>query len=102
MWWHLLDDVRLGVVLHREGEGTVILRAWSRLHTIRDFLLYHDSDRLDRCMALEEAHDDRGRDVVRKIRDDLHRISVVIGRDDLVEIELQYIIVDDGDIVIGL
>ena len=53
-------------------------------------------------MALEEAHDDRGRDVVRKIRDDLHRISVVIGRDDLVEIELQYIIVDDGDIVIGL
>ena len=53
-------------------------------------------------MALEEAHDDRGRDVVREIRDDLYRITVVVGRDDLVEIELQYIVVDDGDIVIRL
>ena len=95
-----LDDIRFGIILNGERERTIVLRAGTRLHTIGDFLLYHDGDGLDRCMAFEETHDDRRRDVVWKIGDDLDRISMIVGFDDLVKIELQYIVVDDGDMLI--
>lgn len=82
----------------RRGEGAIVLAAGTGLHAVCDLLLHHDRDGKNRRMAFKESHDDRRRNVVWEIGHDLHRISVIVGFDELMEIQLQYIIMDDGDI----
>ena len=50
---YIRHDFRLCIILHRQRQGAVILRAGAYLHTVRHFLLHHDGDALQRHTALE-------------------------------------------------
>ena len=75
---HVRHDLRLCVVLDSQGQGTVILGTRTFLHAVRHFLLDHDSDVINRHAALEETHDDRGRDIIRQVCNNLDRLSAVV------------------------
>ena len=75
---HVRHDLRLRVVLDCQRQGTVILGTRTFLHAVRNFLLDHDGNVIDRHAALKEPHDDWGRDIVRQVRNDLDRLSAVV------------------------
>ena len=76
--WRNIDyDFRFCVILHRQGKCAIFLASRSFLHTIRYFFLYHDRDTVDRHMAFKQSHDDRSRNVIRKICNDLDRFPVI-------------------------
>ena len=75
---HVRHDLRLCVVLDSQGQGTVILGTRTFLHAVRNFLLDHDGNIVDRHTALKEPHDDRGRDIVRQVCNNLDRLSAVV------------------------
>ena len=75
--WRNIDyDFRFCVILHRQGKCAIFLASRSFLHTIRYFFLYHDRDTVDRHMAFKQSHDDRSRNVIRKICNDLDRFPL--------------------------
>ena len=71
-------DLRLRVILDSQGQSAVILGPRSFLHAVRNFLLDHDGNIVDRHSALKEPHDDWGRDIIRQVRNDLDRLSAVV------------------------
>lgn len=78
--WRNIDyDFRFCVILHRQGKCAIFLASRSFLHTIRYFFLYHDRDTVDRHMAFKQSHDDRSRNVIRKICNDLDRFPVIFS-----------------------
>ena len=83
-----LCDAGLRVVADCERERAEIAASRLRGHAVRDLLLHHDGDRLDRRAALEELHDDRCCDVVREVRDDLDRAAVISRIDDFLDVGL--------------
>src|SRR5262249_17860262 len=71
--------------LHQDRDGSVRLRPRSREEAIRDFTLDHDAPALERGRPLERLHDERRRDVVGNVGDELRwngaeRLDVEVER----------------------
>ena len=75
---HVRHDLRLRVILDSQGQSAVVLGTRTFLHAVRHFLLYHDGNIVDRHAALKKPHDDRGRDIVRQVRNDLDWLSAIV------------------------
>ena len=60
-----------GDELHEHGHGAVGLGGGTGEESIRDLALHHDAPELDLREPVEALDDDRRRDVVREIRDEL-------------------------------
>ena len=97
---HVRHDLRFCVVLDSQGQGTVILGTRTFLHAVRHFLLNHDSDVINRHAALKEPHDDRGRDIIRQVCNNLDRLSAVVFLGQCLDIYSQDVLVDDGDVIV--
>src|SRR5688572_19268361 len=58
---------------YENRDGPIRLGARLREQPIRDFALHHHAPALQRRSMLERLHDERRRDVVREVRDELRR-----------------------------
>ena len=77
MGGHVEQKLRLGVILAEYGERAVIRGAGLCRDALRHFLLHHDRNAVDRNMALKKSHDDRCGNIIRKICNDLDRLSTI-------------------------
>src|SRR5215211_6480482 len=70
---HGLPARSFGRELDEHRDGTVRLRPWAREEAIGNLALEHHAPQLDLRQAVQALGDDRRRDVVRKVRDELAR-----------------------------
>ena len=90
------NDLRLCIVLHCQGQGSVVLSSRGGLHPVRHLLLHHDRDAEKGSAAFKESHDDGGGDVIGQVGHHLQRLLRDGGK-----IQLQDILVDDPYIIVG-
>jgi hypothetical protein len=69
----------LGHELNQHRDGPVCLRRRHREEAVRDFALHHHAPEIDVWQAVEALDDQRRRDVVRQIRDELSRSRRRLG-----------------------
>ena len=86
----------LGDELHEHRHGAVRLRARLREQAIGDLALHHHAPALDARQTVETLDDQRRRDVVRQVRDELRRVRRQRG-----EIELERIAEVELDVRAG-
>ena len=98
---HVHHDARIRMILHGNGECAVVLRSGTRSHANSDLLLHHGHHALDGQMLFEECHEDRGGDVVGKIRNDFEPLSRTEVQD-AEDVQLQDVARHDGHVVIAL
>ena len=99
--WHFLYNGGIAIVLHGKSECTVIFCSRSRLHTKRHFLLYHHRDGLKRKPFFQKIHQDRSRDVVRKIGYNLYGGELLVLCQKGKIIDFQCIAVNEFKIILG-
>ena len=75
---HISHNIRAGIVLNRQRQGSVVLAARSGLHSIRYFFLYHYGNGFYRHFFLEQPHNDRRCNIIWQIRHNLNRSSLVV------------------------
>lgn len=51
----------------------------SYLHSVRNFFLYHNSNRINRNLILKQSHDDRGSNVIWQIGNNLDRTPLIFS-----------------------
>ena len=79
--------------LEQDGDGAVRLRPRHGEEAVGDLALHHHAPLLERRQAVERLDDDRRRDVVGQVRDELARGGVERG-----EVELQRVAEDEVDV----
>ena len=89
---HIRRNVRIAVILHRQRQRPVVLAARLRLHPLRH-LLHHHRDALHRHVLLQKPHDDRRRNIIRKVCHHLDRLPAVLFLHKRRNIHLQNILV---------
>src|SRR6266508_1086035 len=80
--------------LHEHGHGAVRLRAGNREEAVGDLALHHHAPALQSREAVQRLDDERRRDVVRKVRDELARRGIQRS-----EIEAERVAEVDADVV---
>ena len=83
--------------LHEHRDGAVRLRARLREEAVGDLALHHHAPELDLRQAVEALDEERRRDVVRQVRDELRRVRCERG-----EIELQRVAEVELDVRAGV
>ena len=76
--WNIRHDVRLRVILDCQRQCAVVLGSRTYLHPVGYLFLNHNGDIVNRDIALKQAHDDRGGNVIRQVRYHLDRSSSII------------------------
>ena len=99
---HICHNIRLGIILHGQRQGTVIFRSRSYLHTVCHFLLHHNRNRVNRHFSLKQSHDNRRCNVIGQIRHNFNGFSTVALLCQLSDVYFQYIFIENRYILIIL
>ena len=96
------DEGHLGsqVVLDRNGQAAVSLSVWLGRNAVGHLPLHHDHELAEGNLALNQAHEDRGGDVVGQVGHDLDgqvRILEILNLG--LQVGLEDILIDHGHIV---
>ena len=97
---HIGRHIGVGVILHRQRQGSVILGTRSCLHPVSHLLLHHHRNAVQGNLPLKKSHDDRRRNIVRQIGHHLDGPSAVFLPGQRGYIHLQYILADHVYIII--
>ena len=98
---HVEKNLRLAVVPDGGADGARFPAAGPGADPPGGLLLDHDGDGADGQPVLQQLHQDGGGDVIGEIGTDHHLHPWELVPDQLVEIHLQHVLIDDGDIGIG-
>ena len=97
----LEHDLRVRIILDRQGEGPVFLAAGTGADPVGDLLLHHDSDTLKASLLLEQVEQDRGRHIIGEVRDHFERPALVVFLRKLLQVRPQDVLPDHIHIVIA-
>ena len=97
VWRYICHDIWLCIKLHCQRQCPVIFGARSCLCIrMATSFLNHNGNALYRHMALEKSHDDRCRNIIRKICHNLDRSALIVFIRKFRNVQFQDIFIDHG------